>query len=98
MGVIGLVRTLATELGPHGVRVNAVSPGYVSGPRMDMVVRRQAEARGAPEDQVRAEVSSSSPLGRMVSAQEVAEACVYLAAATAITGEDLNVTAGVVMY
>ena len=98
MGVIGLVRTLATELGPSGVRVNAVSPGYVSGPRMDMVVRRQAEARGVPEDQVRAEVSSGSPLGRMVSAQEVAEACVYLAAAPAITGEDLNVTAGVVMY
>jgi NAD(P)-dependent dehydrogenase (short-subunit alcohol dehydrogenase family) len=98
MGVIGLVRTLATELGPYGVRVNAVSPGYVSGPRMDMVVRRQAEARGVPEDQVRAEVSSGSPLGRMVTAQEVAAACVYLAAAPAITGEDLNVTAGVVMY
>jgi NAD(P)-dependent dehydrogenase (short-subunit alcohol dehydrogenase family) len=63
MGVIGLVRTLATELGPYGVRVNAVSPGYVAGPRMDMVVRRQAEVRGVPEEQVRAEVSSGSPLG-----------------------------------
>jgi NAD(P)-dependent dehydrogenase (short-subunit alcohol dehydrogenase family) len=98
MGVIGLVRTLATELGPYGVRVNAVSPGYVAGPRMDMVVRRQAEVRGVPEEQVRAEVSSGSPLGQMVSAQDVAAACVYLAAAAAITGEDLNVTAGVVMY
>jgi NAD(P)-dependent dehydrogenase (short-subunit alcohol dehydrogenase family) len=98
MGVIGLVRTLATELGPYDVRVNAVSPGYVSGPRMDMVVRKQAEVRGVPEDQVRAEVSSGSPLGRMVTAQDVAAACVYLASASAITGEDLNVTAGVVMY
>ncbi|HET9975074.1 MAG TPA: SDR family NAD(P)-dependent oxidoreductase [Streptosporangiaceae bacterium] len=98
MGVIGLVRTLATELGPSGVRVNAVSPGYVSGPRMDMVVRGQAGIRGVPEDQVRAEVSSGSPLGRMVTAQDVAAACVYLASASAITGEDLNVTAGVVMY
>ena len=98
MGVIGLVRTLATELGPYGVRVNAVSPGYVAGPRMDLVVRSQAEVRGVPEAQVRAEVSSGSPLGRMVSAQDVAAACVYLAAAPAITGEDLNVTAGVVMY
>ena len=98
MGVIGLVRTLATELGPYGVRVNAVSPGYVAGPRMDLVVRGQAEVRGVPEEQVRAEVSSGSPLGRMVSAQDVAEACVYLASAPAITGEDLNVTAGVVMY
>jgi NAD(P)-dependent dehydrogenase (short-subunit alcohol dehydrogenase family) len=98
MGVIGLVRTLATELGPHGVRVNAISPGYVAGPRMDMVVRKQAEVRGIPEEQVRAEVSSGSPLGRMVQADDVAAACVYLASAPAITGEDLNVTAGVVMY
>jgi NAD(P)-dependent dehydrogenase (short-subunit alcohol dehydrogenase family) len=98
MGVIGLVRTLATELGPYGVRVNAVSPGYVAGPRMDMVVRGQAEVRGVPEEQVRAEVSSGSPLGRMVTAHDVAAACVYLASAPAITGEDLNVTAGVVMY
>jgi NAD(P)-dependent dehydrogenase (short-subunit alcohol dehydrogenase family) len=98
MGVIGLVRTLATELGPYGVRVNAVSPGYVAGPRMDVVVRRQAEVRGVPEEQVLAEVSSGSPLGQIVSAQDVAAACVYLASAPAITGEDLNVTAGVVMY
>jgi NAD(P)-dependent dehydrogenase (short-subunit alcohol dehydrogenase family) len=98
MGVIGLVRTLATELGPYGVRVNAVSPGYVAGPRIDMVIRKQAEVRGVPEEQVRAEVSSGSPLGQLVSAQDVAAACVYLAAAAAITGEDLNVTAGVVMY
>jgi NAD(P)-dependent dehydrogenase (short-subunit alcohol dehydrogenase family) len=98
MGVIGLVRTLATELGPYGVRVNAVSPGYVAGSRMDMVVRNQAEVRGVPEEQVRAEVSSGSPLGQLVSAEDVAAACVYLASASAITGEDLNVTAGVVMY
>jgi NAD(P)-dependent dehydrogenase (short-subunit alcohol dehydrogenase family) len=98
LGVIGLVRTLATELGPYGVRVNAVSPGYVAGPRMDMVVRKQSEVRGIPEEQVRAEVSSGSPLGRMVTARDVAAACVYLASASAITGEDLNVTAGVVMY
>jgi NAD(P)-dependent dehydrogenase (short-subunit alcohol dehydrogenase family) len=98
MGVIGLVRTLATELGPHGVRVNAVCPGSVAGPRMDEVVRQQARARGVPEEHARAEAASSSPLGRMVTAEEVAAACVYLASAAAITGEDLNVTAGVVMY
>ena len=98
MGVIGLVRTLATELGPYNVRVNAISPGYVAGPRMDMVVRKQAEIRGLAEEQVRAEVSSVSPLGEMVQPQDVAAASLYLASAASITGEDLNVTAGVVMY
>src|SRR5262249_60426976 len=40
MGVIGLVRTLAAELGPHGVRVNVVCPGAVAGPRIDQVFAR----------------------------------------------------------
>jgi len=100
MGVIGMVRTLAAELGPYRIRVNAVCPGYVAGPRMDEVVRRQAALRGVPEAQMRAEVTGASPLGRMVEADEVARACVFLASdgAAGITGEDLNVTAGVVMY
>jgi NAD(P)-dependent dehydrogenase (short-subunit alcohol dehydrogenase family) len=100
MGVIGLVRTLATELGPYSIRVNAVCPGAVAGPRMEQVIRGQAAARGIAEDQVRGQVNAWSPLGRMVRPEEVAAACVYLASdgAAAITGEDLNVTAGAVMY
>jgi NAD(P)-dependent dehydrogenase (short-subunit alcohol dehydrogenase family) len=100
MGVIGLVRTLATELGPYDVRVNAVCPGYVAGPRMEHVARRQAAIRGITEDEARAELAGTSPLGRMVDAGEVAAACLFLASgrSAAITGEDLNVTAGVVMY
>ena len=66
MGVIGLVRTLAVELGPHGIRVNAVCPGSVAGPRIDDVVRRQAAARGISEAEALAEFTGSSPLGRMV--------------------------------
>jgi NAD(P)-dependent dehydrogenase (short-subunit alcohol dehydrogenase family) len=100
MGVIGLVRTLATELGPHGIRVNAVCPGPVAGPRMEQVVRKQAAIRGITEEQARAALTDASPLGRMVEAGEVAAACAFLASSgsTAVTGEDLNVTAGVVMY
>jgi len=100
MGVIGLVRTLAAELGPDGVRVNAICPGAVTGPRIEDVLARQAEARGITKEAVRAEMTGLSPLRRLVQAEEVAAACVFLASggSAAITGEDLNVSAGVVMY
>ena len=100
MGVIGLVRTLATELGQYNIRVNAVCPGYVAGSRMEQVIRRQAAVRGIAEEKARAEVTGASPLGRMVQPEEVAATCVFLASpgSAAVTGEDLNVTAGVVMY
>jgi len=100
MGVIGLVRTLATELGPYGIRVNAVCPGFVAGPRIEQVVRNQAAIRGITEEQARTTLTEASPLGRVVEAGEVARACAFLASddSAAVTGEDLNVTAGVVMY
>lgn len=98
--LIGLVRSLATECGPYGVRVNLVSPGAIEGPRMDRVFAAQAEARRVTADQARREMTSAAPLGRLVTGQEVAEAVVFLAsdAASAITGQDLNVSAGLVMY
>ena len=100
MGVIGLVRTLAAELGRYDIRVNAVCPGFVAGPRIEQVLARQAAARGVSQEAIRAEVDGLSPLRRMARAEEVAAACVFLASggSAAITGEDLNVTAGVVMY
>jgi NAD(P)-dependent dehydrogenase (short-subunit alcohol dehydrogenase family) len=100
MGVLGLVRTLAAELGRYDIRVNAICPGFVAGPRIDQVLARQAAARGITEEAIRAEVDGLSPLRRMARAEEVAAACVFLASggSAAITGEDLNVTAGVVMY
>lgn len=100
MGVIGLVRTLAAELGPYGVRANTICPGAINGPRIVDVVAKQAVTQGVSEEVVRQQLTGASPLGRFVDAAEVADACVFLAGprSSAITGEDLNVTAGVVMY
>lgn len=98
--LIGLTRTLAHEVGPYGIRVNLISPGFTEGPRIEWVIARQAETRRVPESRVRDEMTSLSPLGRFTRAEDVAAAALYLASpeAAAVTGADLNVSAGVVMY
>jgi NAD(P)-dependent dehydrogenase (short-subunit alcohol dehydrogenase family) len=100
MGVIGLVRSLALELGPHKIRVNSVCPGPVAGPRLNRIVKQQAETlRISDVDSMRM-FSEAAALKRPVEAAEVAAACVFLGsdASSGITGEDMNVSAGVVMY
>jgi NAD(P)-dependent dehydrogenase (short-subunit alcohol dehydrogenase family) len=100
MALIGLTRTLAWEVGPYGIRVNAISPGPVEGERIEWVIRKQAEARGISVDEARRQFTSNSPLGRLIPASNIADAAVFLASdkAVSITGEDLNVSAGTVMY
>jgi NAD(P)-dependent dehydrogenase (short-subunit alcohol dehydrogenase family) len=98
--LIGLVRTLAFEVGPHGIRVNLVSPGPVEGNRIQWVLEQQAQARGITFEQARDDFTSGSPLKRLVPPGDVANAVAYLASpgAASITGDDLNVSAGLVMY
>lgn len=99
-GLIGITRTLAEEAGPHGIRVNLISPGAVEGPRIDAVFEAQAKARGASPQEIRSDFEAMSPMRRLVTADDVARAVVFLAsdAAAGITGVDLNVTTGTVMY
>jgi NAD(P)-dependent dehydrogenase (short-subunit alcohol dehydrogenase family) len=98
--LIGLTRTLALEAGPEGIRVNLISPGFVAGPRIEWVMRAQAESRGVDVDTVRHEFESEAALGRLTEPEDVARAAVFLASdeASGITGADLNVNSGVVMY
>lgn len=100
MALVGLCRSLAWETGPHGIRVNLISPGPVSGERLDAVIRAQAEAKGIPLEAAWRQFTDASPLGRAVEPGEVAAAAVFLAShlASSITGADLNVSAGTVMY
>ncbi|HEX6844655.1 MAG TPA: SDR family NAD(P)-dependent oxidoreductase [Actinomycetota bacterium] len=100
LALVGLVRTLALEAAPSGVRVNLVSPGFVAGERIEWVIRAQAEGRGVPVEQVRGEFLAQIPTGRFVEPAEVAAAVVQvtLDGVPSITGVDVNVTGGTVMY
>jgi NAD(P)-dependent dehydrogenase (short-subunit alcohol dehydrogenase family) len=98
--LIGLTRTLALEAGEYGIRVNLISPGFVSGPRIEWAIKAQSEARGIDVDQVRQEFEDESPMGRLTDPGDVARTVAFLTseAAAGITGADINVNSGVVMY
>ena len=100
LGLVGLVRTLAWELGEYDIRANLISPGFVDGERLQRVVDGQAEAKGQTVEETRAQMTASSPLLRFVDPQNIAAAVAFLASddAASITGEDFNVTSGLVMY
>lgn len=98
--LIGLVRSLAVEAGAHGVRVNLVSPGPVTGPRLDRVLDAAGKAGGRSPAEQRAEYEKQSPLRHLVDPEDVAAAVAFLAGddARSVTGEDLNVSAGITMH
>ena len=82
-GLIGLTKSAARELAPRGIRCNAIAPGFI---RTDMT---EAQADNPP--------LGSVPLGRMGTAQDVAQAAAYLATAEYVTGTVLRVDGGIAM-
>ncbi len=92
-GIIGLMKTLAMELGSHGVRVNAICPGAVEGDRMDRIVAGEAVARAISEQEARAQYVATTSLRTWVSADDIANMIEFLAspAGEKISGQALAV-------
>ena len=91
--LIGLVKTLAMELGPSGIRANAICPGDVDGERIRRVIALEAAARGLSEDEVLAERLEAVSLRTMITADDVAELIMFVCsdAGARISGQALLV-------
>ena len=91
--VIGFTKSLAIELGPHGVRCNAICPGSVAGDRMQTVIAAEAADRGVAPDVVEAEYLGGQSIKRFVEPTEIADLCVFLAspASSMISGQAIGI-------
>jgi NAD(P)-dependent dehydrogenase (short-subunit alcohol dehydrogenase family) len=95
--VIGFTKSLSIELGRDGIRVNAICPGSVAGPRIDSVFANKAAARGVPMETVRDEALAKTSLGRLIAPADIARTIVFLASAAGanISGQAIGVDADV---
>ena len=85
--VIGLTKSLAIELGKDGIRCNAVLPGAVDGPRIRAVIEAKAKIMGKRLEDVTSNYENQSSLGRMVTAQDVANTVLFI---TSEAGRNIN--------
>ena len=91
--VVGLTKSLAIELGPHQIRVNAICPGAVEGERINRVIAAKAEARGIPFEAMHEEYVAQASMRRMVGAQDIANMILYLCseAGSMVSGQAVSV-------
>jgi NAD(P)-dependent dehydrogenase (short-subunit alcohol dehydrogenase family) len=95
--IVGFTQSLAKELGPAGIRVNAILPGIVEGPRIERVIAARAEATGVTYETMEQEYLGKVSLHRMVSAQDIANMVLFLCspAGRNISGQALSVCGNV---
>jgi NAD(P)-dependent dehydrogenase (short-subunit alcohol dehydrogenase family) len=91
--VVGLMKSLAMELGPHGIRVNAILPGAIGGEHMQAVLAARAEIPGTGVDAVHEQLLGSRPLRRRVNLNDVAALALFLCspAARNLTGQAVSI-------
>jgi NAD(P)-dependent dehydrogenase (short-subunit alcohol dehydrogenase family) len=94
--LLAMARSLATELGPQGIRVNSVAPGYIWAGSLKWYFGYLAEQRGVDRQQIYDETAATTDLRALPEPDEVADAVVFLASsmARAITGQCLDVNCG----
>lgn len=92
-GLIGLTKTWAMELGPDNIRVNAVCPGCVSGPRIERVIAKDAAERGVSAEEIRHVYMRQTSLRCFVAPEEIAATVLFLASdkAAKISGQALAI-------
>ncbi|ROP28032.1 NAD(P)-dependent dehydrogenase (short-subunit alcohol dehydrogenase family) [Couchioplanes caeruleus] len=96
VGLLAVAQNLAGELGPHGVRVNSVAPGWIWADSLRAWFEYQAAERGVPAQQIYDETAATTDLRRLPEPDEIADAVLFLASdlARGITGQCLDVNCG----
>ena len=96
-GVLGLVRSLATQFGPDNITINNVAPGYTATDRMKELAQTKANMTGGTAAEYETEIAQSVPLRRFAQPEEIADTIVWLASerASYITGQTVLVDGGV---
>ncbi len=92
-GVVGFTKSLAIELGPDGIRCNAILPGLVDGPRIRAVIKAKAQAAGISENEQTERAVATTSLRCFVTQQDIANMALYLCSpfGTTISGQAMNV-------
>jgi len=94
--VVGFTRSLARELAPFQVNVNAVCPGYVETDMMDQAIDNVMRRTGRTREEARAYFASLNPQGRVVQPQDVADAVMWLCSdgAASVNGAAVPINGG----